>query len=283
MKTGTRFAVAAAMLLAATASSAAQEIEWSQMLNLPKGLNQPQGTTLDILGVEPGDSYAEARAKLDALAKEADGRRVKARWHETQKAYRLKLPGQGHIEAAFVGATLLQIDRFTEAGGGKEDESIELVFSAPSSGHQVIGIKRAIMYWNQEDQIRISELLAKLKSKFNTEPRRFDLGGAAVWYLFQYDDRKAYSTPGADMNHCQAEAFTEQTTDSVPSMNRGDDCDVMLRVEIRTGISPDHAKAVTFLLSDNERAKQNIGEDFAFFQTYIDQLRQRVSGQGPKL
>ena len=65
---------AAGMALALIASSPAiaqlQKIEWKQTVNQPKGQNMPQGVTADILGIEAGDGYAGAKAKLEKLKNE---------------------------------------------------------------------------------------------------------------------------------------------------------------------------------------------------------------------
>ena len=57
-------------LAGAGAAHAQKQIEWKQVYNMPKGLNQPKGVSLDILGIELGDTYAEVKAKLTKLLAE---------------------------------------------------------------------------------------------------------------------------------------------------------------------------------------------------------------------
>lgn len=59
-------------LLALTNFTFAQQqgIEWKQTLNIPKGQNLSRERA-DILGIEIGDTYAEAKAKLQKLVLEA--------------------------------------------------------------------------------------------------------------------------------------------------------------------------------------------------------------------
>ena len=159
-----RDSLAVALLLAATGVSYAQqqEIEWKQTINMPKGQNMPRDRA-DILGIELGDSYEEAKTKLQKLAAEGvqpkaqtmtPAERAVARMNgersapppmrEEKRIYNLKAPGANStISASFVQT--VNINRALVSGSGKKySETVAVIFSAPSSGHQVIGVAHVI-------------------------------------------------------------------------------------------------------------------------------------------
>lgn len=276
MWTRTRVAAVLGVLLATSQSALAQQIEWSQTLNLPKGLNLPQGVRGDILGIELGETYGQVKARIEAIHQETKAREDEKKIFQDEKVFRLPLPSGGFVNASYVGGITLSIS-------SQHSETVEVHFSAPSSGHQVIGVKRGIVYTKQSDQIRISELVASLKAKFKGEPQFYRLGAASVWYVFQFDDGRMHNPPRPDMNACSPQGIGDHTAASVQQINASGVCDVMRRVEITTGISGDHASMVVFWLSDNERAKKNVGADFAFFNNYVKSLQQRTGGAAPKL
>lgn len=286
--------LAVLLACAATPCLGQQPIQWKQTINLPKGLNLPKGVTADILGIELGDSYAEAKAKLERLAAEAPPARqaprspmqlaldrgagvsdAKPPLEEQTDTIRLRLPNGDSIQAAYVGKIVLNRE-LPGSGAGKIRELLTVQFSAPSSAQQVMGMERTLSYSEQIDQPRLSELLAKLKEKFQAEPQQH-----GNEYRFQFNDGRAFVPPNANVGTCRAQYVTSQQKD-VPFINRTGDCDVVLNVKVHQGISPDHIVYVVFSLSDNERAKANLAADFAFFETYLKE-RQQQSGAAPKL
>jgi hypothetical protein len=52
---------------------------------------------------------------------------------------------------------------------------------------------------------------------------------------------------------------------------------------VQFGISRDHARYITFTLSDLERTKANSAADFAFVQSYVRSMQERTRGTAPKL
>lgn len=276
MRTRTRFTVVLGVLLATSHSALAQQIEWSQTLNLPKGLNLPQGVKGDMLGIELGESYAQVKARIEAIRQETKAREDEKKIFQDEKVFRLPLPSGGFVTASYAGGITLSIS-------SHYNETVEVQFSAPSSGHQVVGVTRSLVYTKQADQIRISELVANLKGKFKGEPQFFRLGAASVRYVFQFDDGRMHNPPRPDINACSPEASLANSAAAVPQINASGVCDVVLRVDVTTGISSDHASMVVFWLSDNERAKKNAGADYAFFNTYVRSLQQRTGGAAPKL
>ncbi len=268
----------AAALCAGLSAANAQQIEWKQTLNLPKGLNMPQGVLADILGIELGETYPSARARLEAIQREANLPDRDRNLRETKIVFDLPRPGGGAIEAAYIGGVLLKLDR------SKSAEHIEIRFSAPSSGHQVMGVRRQISYDSQQEQPRTSELLANLKAKYKSEPRSYRIASNHI-YVFQYNDGRVFNPPGANFSTCRAQAFTASGYSQayVKEVNEDGTCDVVLRIEIRPGISDDHIASVEFWLSDNERTKRNLAADFAFFEGYVRQLQNRSGGAAPKL
>lgn len=273
-----RAAAAVCALFGMTAATTAQQIDWTQTMNLPAGLNLPNGVKGDILGIELGEGYASARAKLEAIRDESKLPEDDATIEESSVVFSLPRPGGGAIEASYVGGLLLKLDR------PKNPERIELRFSAPSTGQQVIGVRRYIGYDKQNEQPRISELLAGLKAKYRAEPRLYSLPGLEL-YVFQYDDGRPFNPPGAGLSTCTQQSFVSQgfTPAYVNEVNADGTCDVVLRVEIQPGISEDHVAVAEFWLSDNERTKKNTAADFAFFDDYIARLQQGAGGASPKL
>lgn len=310
---GPLLALSALVVPAPTLAQDAQ-LEWSQTLNLSKGLNMPSGVSADILGIQLGDSYAEARAKLEAMlppqeAKpkseqpasqslgvnilsmqmqsmdSAAGLNAAPAVKEIESVFRLQVPGANRIVSASY-ISQLQVERAVDgASGQKIPETIIVTFSAPSSGHQVIGVYRSVRYGNAErDQPHMADLQESVSAKFAATPRRYQVA-APVQLLYQFDNGTAVDRPDLPENYCIARAWDDAggvSEEHIPNMNRTGDCDVALGVEMRPGISTEHVGTVVFRLSGNERARQNYTADFAFFRSYIQNL-QSGGGATPKL
>lgn len=268
MRVHLRFAACAALLVFA-APAVADDISWQQTLDLPIGLNLPQGVSGDILGITLGESYASAKAKIEALRDTApNAEKNDKKLTEITSKVQFNTPGTP-IELTYPGGLLLQINRYNPATPPKEDDTIEVTFSAPSSGNQVTKIRRTISYDRPEDQIRVSELVANLKAKFKSEPQVIE--GGFIRYLFQFADGQPQAGSDSIVNPCLSDDNSDGT------------CDVSLLVVMHQGISPDHARMVEFHLTDNDRAKQNGDADMAFFQSYVRSFQQQVGGAAPKL
>jgi len=279
MSKPTRIAAAlAAVILSGLGPAFGQQIEWTQTINLPKGLNLPQGLKADILGIELGETYETAKPKLEALFKAATNTPDQnKKFTNLMQRFRLSTPS-GPLEISYPGGIRVEIRRYQPAVPPKEHDWIQVNFSAPSSGQQVIGIKRTISYQKQEDQIRVSELLASLKAKYGSEPQLVGDYGRSRNYLFRYADGKLFRGASA----CKP-LFLEGTNPAgLKNINTDGTCDVALLVEVNVGISKDHAEVVRFVLADNERTKQNLLADFAYFDSYVEKRRQQ-SGTAPKL
>lgn len=180
MKLKVSAVLAASLLFASVTASHAQQVEWTQTLNLPKGLNLPQGVSADILGVAVGDGYDEARAKMEELL--ADSIQPSQIEEMTQVFY-LQLPNGSRIEASYPGQLIIRRKTPGKDPRGVND-NLFVYFSAPSSAHQVIAMKRTLTYFGDADQPRISQLIAALKAKFKIEPQLVPLGGASRMYAF---------------------------------------------------------------------------------------------------
>jgi hypothetical protein len=271
---------AAGVLLAlafAASANAQQQVEWKQTLNTPKGLNLPSGLKGELLGVELGDSYAEVKDKLKKLQAEGSGERAPPT--EARMGLRMPVPG-GTVDAVYIGQTLLIRDTPGSTNRTVHD-SIKIKFSAPSSGHQVIGIERSIRYFVPGDQARVSEVLAAVKTKFKAEAQRVD----EFTHRFMWDNGRSYVPPRVEpFNACRPQYGLQGDIGSIGSIiNPKGDCDVVLDVVFQFGISKDHAESVTFILSDNERTKLNLTADSAFLDGYVRDLQNRTKGNAPKL
>jgi hypothetical protein len=290
-------AACAALLAMTAAASAQQSIEWKQVLNLPKGLNQPPGVKLDVLGIELGDSYAEVKAKFEALLKEVGktsqsgapkpptsaqdymnrslaqmgGEASSRPITEVNRIIRFHTPG-GPIQAEYVGEA--RLSRELKGGHGKVEERITVLFSAPSSGHQALSIHRVVRYRDKTDQPRIPDLIALLSQKLKGQPVP-TLGGVR----FIYDNGVLQA---AEPSPCivGVEADNPRTA---RSFNPNGACDVVYQMTFSKGISDQHAAAIEFRVTDSERAKQDILADFAFFNSYVQNLQNRTGGAAPKL
>lgn len=294
---------AAGMALALIASSPAiaqlQKIEWKQTVNQPKGQNMPQGVTADILGIEAGDGYAGAKAKLEKLKNEgfrqpqrqmSDAQRAAAEvmgshnpdpvLQESTMMFNLRPPGAGSLmlQGSYVGQVLLR----RELPGSTRQNITEVItvkFSAPSSGQQVLGVQRQISYPTPGDQPKISDILASLKAKFKTD--FYQASAINNIYRAQFDGGRSIVPKGDLSMACQPQ-YDVRDQASAQNINRSGQCDVLMQVAFNKGISPDHASSVIFTLSDNERAKTDLAADFAYLDSYLKTL-QSSGGAAPKL
>lgn len=276
--------------------AAQQKIEWKQTISTPKGLNMPQGVTADILGIEVGDTYEEAKAKIKKLADEGyrqppqqmtEAQRNAAEMMGTrnrdpeisESTIRFNFGGGNvTVQGSYVGKINLQ----RELPGSARDNLVETVavkFSAPSSGQQVLGLSRRIIYPTQGDQPRISEILSSLKAKFKTDFYLADRINSI--YRAQFDNAKSV-VPGGDLLMACQPQYEAIDQVAAAKINLTGQCDVVMQVAFNIGISKDHASSVTFTLSDNERTKTDLAADFAFVDSYVKGLQSR-SGSAPKL
>jgi hypothetical protein len=274
-----RAALAAALGIVSIAGASAQEIEWKQTVNIPKGQNMPKDVKANVLGIEVGDTYAELKPKLDALAPESI-RPTTPPYKEMKTVFRIQTPGaQGMTGAiSYVG----QIDMLRNLKGSgvpSIDDQITLRLSAPSSGHQVLGLSRIVTHHNEADQPRVSELLTQLKQKFRSEPQVFE---NATLYRFQFRKGQPFVPPNAGALSCQ-DQYRETSAENLPRINAKGECDVYLDVRIKPGITKDHAHTIFFTLSDNARTKTNLTADFAFFDDYFNNFQAKAKGVTPKL
>lgn len=292
-----KIVLALALLLAATGiGHAQQEIEWKQTLNIPKGQNISRDRA-DMLGIEFGDSYAEAKAKLDKLAAEGiqppakkpslsdqiaaegAGSRSPLNMRQDRKTFRFQAPGQGGImTASYVGKITLE-RQLPGSGNGRIEETIIVHLTSPASGHQVVAMDRYISY-GAADQPQVSDVLGQLQQKFKTEAQ---VAGSSS-YRFQFDNGQGVSPQsGGRPNNCRTAIDALANLDTVRRVNETGDCDVVMVLDLTRGISQNHASALRFYFADNERIKANGTADYAFVDGYIRDLQSRTRGAPPKL
>jgi hypothetical protein len=268
-----RLGIALAAALVCATNAQALDVQWKQVINVPKRLGQPPGITIDIVGLEVGDTYAEAKAKMEKIAAEAGSQDISP-VREVNNVFRLQTPG-GYLTAEYVGQ--IQMERRLP-GQPRVQESLRVVLSAPSSGHQVLGIVRLLSYYEQNEQPRVSEMLARLSDKLKSRPQVFD-GGL---FRYQFDDGRPFAPPGANILSCKID-MSVNSPDAARNANNTGVCDVIFDLQAEAGISNDHAKSLRFTLSDNERARQNVSADFKFFSDYARSIQTNSSGAAPKL
>lgn len=292
MKTTCRIGAAMIAWLAAASAASAQEIEWKQTLNMPKGQNISRDRA-DMLGIEFGDTYAEAKAKLEKLdaegiqPKEQSGKCTtlmlqmggcsppEARLTEEKKIFDFRAPGHNLMTASYVG--VLKLSR-NLPGAGNEPirENITLHLSAPPSGHQVVAMERKI-YYSERDQPQIADLIGALRDKYKTEPHVSE-----NTYRFQFNDGQGVP-PQRGPNYCNPEIIALNNFKSVRDVNPKRDCDVVMVVHLERGISRNHARILQFSFGDNERLKANGIADYAYIESYIKSMQNRRLGATPKL
>ncbi len=285
MRTASLLAAIASALATTIGGASAQEIEWAQTLNLPKGANLPKGVSADLLGIELGESYATAKPKLERLHKESPAAPKAKSFNEIAREIRFNLPSGTALTARYPGYIELKMD---VPGSGKRpiEEILSVYFSAPSSGQQVVGIQRSIKYAEHADQPRIAELIERLKEKFKSAPQIYPLGNHAE-YRFVFHQGRVADPAKQGLASCNANYGIQRdipmSSTDIPRWNCERACDVTLRLEIVYGLSNEHVGRINFILSDNERAKQNFLADYAFFENYVKRIQDKTKGAVPKL
>lgn len=299
MKTAHRIGAAMIVWPIAVSSSAAQEIPWKQTVNVAKYQSMPRGSG-DMLGIELGDTYADLKLKLQALLAEGiapkqppkdsldrvtaemDGQTFTPPIKEERRVFRMQIPGASNVvTASFIARVTLTRDlkgstpRFI-------NETIQVHLSAPSSGHQAIGIERYLTYNAEGDQPRVSELLAQLKSKMQSEPQIFE-NPRGVTYRYQFNDGRPYAPAKPSVVSCQSAFHALMDSNALKMINERGDCDALLEVQVSFGISRDHASSIVFGLSDNDRMKMNLTADYAYVSDHVRSLQERTRGAAPKL
>jgi len=303
-----QLAVAAALVCAA-ANANAQELEWTQTLNLPKGLNMPEGVKADMLGIETGAGYHEVKGVLEKLLAEApppappkqpqattveemrrqilqgsinQGMGANPRPPLEESKMQLTFPVSPPITASYVGRITLRRE-LPGSTPRKIAEVVSVFLSSPASGQQVVAVRRGIQYPERTDQPRISELVAALKEKFRTEPRiEKDGQWTNVNFVFSKGAVSADKSPYIIVCGGPSMSFEQMQARDVPSINSKRACDVTLHVGLKRGISDDHAETANFELVDPQRMKEDYTADFAFFDQVVKKAQQ-TKAPPPKL
>jgi len=278
----TQFTAAAALLAMLGLAHAQQNIEWKQIINVPKGEYIPRGSD-DILGIGLGDNYADAKAKLQALSAEgvpdANGQ---ATVKEERKVFRMGVPGASTVVAAAFVSKLALTRRMKGSTASTTEETIEVYLSAPSSGQQVIAVRRFIGYNAESDQPRLSDILSQLKTKMRSDPQAFPSSSGTV-LRYQFDEAKPFIPAKPSPITCQTSLHVLDDANQLQNVNQSDKCDALLEITVNFGISRDHAKSMTFTLNDNERLKANLTADYRYVSAYVQDLQNSTRGAPPKL
>ncbi|MBX9865089.1 MAG: hypothetical protein K2Y42_20295 [Hyphomicrobium sp.] len=277
-----RASLAVALLLAATGVSYAQQkITWKQTIDLPKGQNISRERA-DMLGIEFGDSYAEAKAKLEKLAAEGIQQTpAKPAVREMERIFQMQVPGASQVMTAGFVASLRLERRMPGAGKRTIEESITVYLSAPSSGNQVVAMER-FLHYSEADQPRISEVLAQLKAKFKADPQVASNIGSTT-YVYQFNDGQSFIPSKPPRLECTPALNAMENIDGIRYLNQEGECDVVFRLAANHGISRDHASSLNFSFGDNARIKAYGAADFAYVEGYIRSLQERTRGAPPKL
>lgn len=289
-----RIRIGAAMVVAglwATGAAAQDKIEWKQVLNVATGANLPPGVKGDILGIELGASYSSIKERVKQLEAEAIPPPVTSQTdkttanllgqedtppvRETRGGFRLPTQSGTNIEADYATGILLS-RRLPGSGKTPISEFLEIQFSAPPSGHQVIAVERRITYADLSDQVRIADVVASISEKFKSQPQEFQ----GQIYRWQFNDGRPFVSSDS---YLSCVGLAQVPDGEVERMNKKGECDVMLDVSFSAGVSKAHASGISFRLVDFERAKANQMADYEFFHGYVQSLVDRTSGAAPKL
>lgn len=223
------------------------------------------------MGIAIGDTYADAKLKLERIAQERGGNdQVKI----VEKYFRLPTGSGAFLETKF--PSVLNLEMF--------GESISVYVSSPASGAQVYGIERILIYHDKDKQVKISSLLPQVAAKYGVTPgvsREFN-GEAS--YRIQFDNRQAIETTVDPYGLCRASRIRNwgETERGLKEINAEGNCDVIIDIEFNRGISKDHAKVISISIADLERTKAVLGADYQYFRDYIEQLKSG-GGETPKL
>lgn len=285
----------AAMVLAglfSTSAAADEEIVWKQVLNVPKGANLAPGTTWDVLGISPGDSYAEVRPRLDALLAESLpqaapkdkttaallGQDTSGPLEEVKVSIYLPVPGGKDIKATYVDR--VELKRELKGSGARPIyDKLTLVFSTPASGNQVLSIVRGINYYEHTDQVRISEMIKTVVTKYGMAATVTKHEKSTDVKLI-FDNGKVFN-PANVIEECAS--WMPMDINEIDRINPTGRCDVVLNITFGHGISDDHASSISFHIDDYARGKENKTADRQYFDAYLDDVRSRTAGQAPKL
>lgn len=277
MKSYILTAAAVSFLTLSAPAHAQQSVQWTQILNLPKGYNMPKGMKAEILGLEIGDTYAVAKARIEQLR--AEGLPPARSAQEVKRGFFLPSGSGPRIEASYIG--LINVERKTPGEGPRQvSDDLQVYFTAPSSGHQAYKIVRSINYWEQANQPRISEFVAALKSKFGNQARFFPRPQSAQ-LIFQYNNGSPVVTNDAFVSTCPN--GIPANANEIKNINPKGQCDIYLLVTFSLGISSDHAAKVHFELTDQQRAKENLTADYTFFDGYAKKVQEQTRGAPTKL
>lgn len=290
-----RIRLGAAIVIAglfSTSAAAEEEIVWKQVIDVPQGDNLAPGMTWDVLGISPGATYAKVRPLLEALLKESipqgkpvDPTTAALMGHDTSEPLEEKkvsifvpVPGGQGIKATYVASA--ELKRQLKGTGQKLIyDNVTLHFSTPASGNQVLSIVRSINYYEHTDQVRISEMIKAVVSKYGQAARVSKSDGLTEVKL-AFDNGKVFTPPNA-IEECRA--WMPMDINDIDNINRTGRCDVVLWIRFNHGISDDHAASISFHIDDYARGRQNLTADRDYLDAYINDVRGRTAGQAPKL
>lgn len=276
---------AVGLVLASMTGAHAQQFQWSQVKDLPRGLNMPDGIKADVVGIEAGMNLDDARQILKKLQDEVPqskrdaGDKSAPPWDETRTVFTLPTSPPQRIE--FVSKIQLIRDLPGKAGDAMR-EVIVVHTSAPSSGNQVLSVERTIYYLQAEQPTR-DDMMVALKEKYRAEPFVRNLSHQAT-ADFAFGKGIALRLTESASAFCgniingYERGYGASDLISLPRK-----CDVTISAVMETGISDRHIKTLYVNLTDTQRAKENLVADYAFIDKYVKELQSKTKGVPPKL
>lgn len=246
---------------------------------MPIGENFPTGVTGDFRGLKLGESYDAVKPKLEAIRSESGVAEDESSVSEGEMALLLPAANGSSIEARYKQLLKLELT----PSSSLTYDTINAYFSAPSSGSQLVGLYRSISYGRTENQPKISDVLAGLADKFGGPlPLGYDFG-SSVRYQANFDDGTIWSEETPNQS-CQLWMTGSLDMDErmIAEINPTGRCDIVLNVEFRRGISPDHAETIIMTLSDNARGATTLQTDFQYLMDYMNG-RVEQGGTAPAL
>jgi hypothetical protein len=287
-------------LASGLSAAGAQGVEWVKTIDVPIGENMPPDVKAEVLGIQLGASIDAMRPILKKLAaedqtdpknhaqcytKECINRLIqgdKSLVTDPNPTYK-EVTSTLTLDGTSPPITATQVTRIDvwRVFGPRQDladsEKLQVTFSAPSSGAQVLQIYRENQYPRQS-QPRISETIKAVSERFkHNAPLR---KGNRIVFLFSKGSASGASQ-GYGASECYGADLTTFTPATIGAINPSRGCDVMLELEFFPGISADHAATIRSRLVDNQRARLDYKADYDFLMGYANRLAKK-SAAPPK-
>ena len=166
------FVFVAAAMLSILGSSALADAYHSMTLTKTANPVIPSypGTSLDILGVKPGMSFDSTETALNAFYSKKPGANDNFGSRGSYKGIELKSQDWEHS---------LSDEKSTDS----TVDSIQVTFSAPTTGVTVVAVERDIRFKTEKSQPTVQQILSALDKKYGSESTPTRMKGSYIEYV----------------------------------------------------------------------------------------------------